>query len=190
MQSATGVSSLQFECERVGNGLFQSATKRLQRFYIWQILIILIFLEMWVSQTSRDHGMKPQFNQNDWKVPTSRKLLDLPMYFVGECLKVVGSVCSVGSLDWVKFPLGAFCQPDKPPCFCLSSCRRNNSGSWFFLCKQRKVQDSSLAAGHTVAMVDSMGIGITKGEMLCICEVPKLATGINHIICSITAPAY
>ena len=40
-----------------------------------------------------------------------------------------------GILYWVNYPLGAFCQPDEPPCLYFCSCSRNDSGSCHFLSK-------------------------------------------------------
>ena len=76
---------------------------------------------------------------------------------MGKCCKVVGSVCRTGVLDWVNFPLGAFCKPDEPPCLCFVALEGTTPEVVASFARRREVRNSSLAAGCTVSTVDSVG---------------------------------
>ena len=63
-----------------------------------------------------------------------------------------------GILYWVNYPLGAFCQPDEPPCLCFVAGVGMTLMVVTSLARWREMQNSSLATGCTVSRVDSVGI--------------------------------
>ena len=75
---------------------------------------------------------------------------------MGKCCQVVRGVGCTGILDWIDIPLCTFGQPDVSPCSVLVDVAGTTLEVVAPFARQREVRNSSLAAGCTVATVDSV----------------------------------